>query len=276
MKKQFLLLIGIIALFLSCKKELDLAIQDKECANFTLFDAIAQERFGACNGLTGTRQTNVFDVSFKYDGPDRCLNSLYRKVTFRDQNDAVVFSSFQDPDTVKVGSSDFSFSNGIASFSFAFDMGSVARYEQVAYATIDFQTQNENGDESNFLTSVIVMPCKSIPVSNITQQDYIVRSTSVQVALFDDAAEDGDIITIILNGVIIAENVTIFNNPIIFNVNIDPNIANTLTFYAVNEGSSSPNTVDGYINDGFSGIQDFPSVGLRQGETVSFRLIPQI
>ena len=271
MKRYIFIIIGVLALFASCKKELVIDIQETRCKNFKISNA--------SNTLTQPNcpmdiTSNTFNVRFNYDGDDECLKSIHRKVTFFDSNNNKIGSLTQDPDSVSVDEPTVSVGGGSASFKFTFNMASVSDYNDIQYATVDFRTKNSNLDESNFLSLLVTMPCKTIPSPSTTKTDFVVRKTTdLCVSLRDDAAEDGDIITIIVNGNVVAQNVVIYNTPKTFKFNIDPTAQNYITFYAVNEGSSSPNTVVGSVTDGVQ-THNFDQ-NLKQGETVSFNLIYQ-
>lgn len=270
MKKQFLALIGVLALFLSCKKELDLAIQDQECADFRIFNA--QGSFQQPNA-PGNISGNRININFQYDGVERCLATIHRTVTFTRCNGQEVTATVIDPEIVSVTDPSVSVGNPNVSFKIDFEMASAAEYNDICSVSIDFFTQNENEEDSNFLTVILPFPGKALPPPTNFNDTFTVRTLNLQVTLRDDAAEDGDIITIIVNGQVVANNVEIFNFPQTFNFTIDPTIANSITFYAVNEGSSSPNTVTGEINDGVTFPPPQFNRGLLQGQTVSYNLV---
>lgn len=267
--RTFIYVLLIIPLLLgSCKKSVELDIIESRCSDFSISNGTGELTNPNINtGLTG----NTFIVEFNYNGDQECLNLIDRRVTFFDQNQNEISPISADLDTISASDPLVSVNNGRARFSYTFEMADPTTYNNIQYAVINFNTENITGSISNKLSVLIIMPGKSIPPPTNLSQQFIVRGTNLRVELFDDASEDGDIVTIIVNGQVIANNVTIFNRPQVFNFTINPNTTNYITFLAVNEGSSSPNTVAGTVIDGFN-AQSF-NVGMRQGETISFDLV---
>lgn len=270
MRTLIYLVVAIGLLLSSCKKSVELDIIESRCKDFAIFNGTGEVTNPSINnGLTG----NTFIVEFNYNGDEECLSLIDRRVTFFNQNQNTINPISADNDTISATAPSVRVGNGRATFTYTFNMADVNTYESIQYAIINFNTENITGSTSNNLSVLITMPGKTIPPPTNLSQQFNVRSTSLQVELFDDASEDGDIVTIIVNGQIIANNVTIFNRPQVFNFTINPNTTNYITFLAVNEGSSSPNTVAGTVIDGFR-AQSF-NVGMRQGETISFDLVFQ-
>ena len=257
-------------LSLGCTKNLEIEIIESRCKDFRIYNATSTLQNPNC---PGDINSNEFTVSFDFGGDGECLNSIHRTARYFDENNNEVFPVSEDPDSVHVDESSVTVSGTTVTYTYFFQMASNATYDDVQYVTLDFYTQNSNLNQSNYLNVLQVMPCKSIPTPTTTSGDITVNNTEIEVSLFDNAAEDGDIITIMLNGIVVAQNVEIFNTPKVFSFSLDPTISNYITFYAVNEGSSSPNTVQGTVDDGFQ-TYSF-NEGLRQGETVSFQLIYQ-
>lgn len=266
--KQILIYISFSFLFFGCTKSLDLEIIESRCKDFSISNASYVFENPNCPGnISG----NTLKVSFSFSGDDECLNSIHRTVVFYDENNKVITPSTQDSVLVHTTNPTVFVANGYASFEYEFNMSSIGAYEQISYVTMNFYTQNEILNQSNKLAIVAGLPCKSIPVPSSTSKTIEVKSTDLKVSLWDNAAEDGDIITIIINGVIVQNNVRIYKTPKTFSFTIDPSQTNYISFYAVNEGTSSPNTASGTIDDGRTS-QSF-DVGMREGETISFQLI---
>lgn len=72
-------------------------------------------------------------------------------------------------------------------------------------------------------------------------QDVTVDSRQVEMRLWDHGEQDGDIVTVLLNGQPLVSGFTITNAGVAFRLLLNPG-PNRLTVYAHNEGSSSPNT----------------------------------
>jgi hypothetical protein len=87
------------------------------------------------------------------------------------------------------------------------------------------------------------------------------------IQLWDNAAEDGDIVSAYLNGSWIIENHSLLNDTTDFNFSTSllNSGSNDLVLFALNEGSSGPNTVSIAING--KEITNFQP-GLLTGEAV--------
>ncbi len=252
-----------------CTKKLELDIVESKCKDFRISDASYEFKNPNC---PKNIKSNTLTIKFKYNGDAECLNSIHLKlVKFYNENNTVINPATLSSDSLSKTAVGVSVSNGVAQFDLDFAMNSIADYDNISYITVNFNTKNANGNESNRLAVVANLPCKSIPVPSITDGKIDVKSTQISVSLWDNAAEDGDIITIIVNGKIVSNNVEIFTAPKTFTFTIDPSQKNYISFYAVNEGTSSPNTASGTVNDGVSN-QSF-NLGMSQGESYSLDLV---
>lgn len=273
--KKFILLLSVSLLFIGCTKNLELDIIESQCKDFRISNA--QSTFevepNASNCPITDLTGNTINITFNTSGVNDCLNSLHRTVVFYDEQNNKITTISQDADSINITDPTFVIGSNLVSFKFSFNMASFAEYDRISYATINFYTQNEILNQSNKLAIVANLPCKQLPDPTIFDQTITVRNTSLTVRLWDNASEDGDIITIIINNEIVASNVLILNTPKTFTFNIDPTADNHISFFAVNEGTSSPNTVSGDLNDGFTS-QSF-GVDMNEGETISFDLIYQ-
>jgi hypothetical protein len=267
---KFKIAIAALCLFMisACTKSLEIDIVESKCKDFKISLATYDFKNPNC---TGTLTSNTLKIGFNYDGDKECLNSIQMNVRFFDANNTQIFPISLTADSLHSSSPNVTISTGKASFNIDFEVATAAIYDNISYVTVNFNTKNENQNESNRLAVVANMPCKTIPPPASTDQTYIVKKEKLTVSIWDNAAEDGDIITIIVNGDIVAENVTIYNSPKSFTFNILPSAKNYIRFYAVNEGTSSPNTASGSINDGVS-TQSF-NVGMNEGESISFDLV---
>ena len=79
--------------------------------------------------------------------------------------------------------------------------------------------------------------------------NIIASSQQITLALWDDAVEDGDSVSININGKWIVQGFPVKKNPQFINVKLDPG-PNTITFVADNLGSIPPNTSILEIIDG--------------------------
>lgn len=271
--KRLIIVLSILSVlgFGACTKSVELDIIESRCKDFRISDAKSEFSNPNCpKDITG----NTINASFNYSGDKECLNSIHMVTKFFDVNNNELFPKSLSADSLHISDANVSVGNGTASFKITFDMNSEAEYENINYFTVNFYTKNENLNLSNKLAIVKNSTCAStLAPPTSTSGTITVKNKLVKVSIWDDAAEDGDIITIIVNGVVVEPNVQIFHAPKTFDFTIDPAIQNYIQFYAVNEGTSSPNTAAGTINDGFS-TQSF-SVGMKQGESISYSLVYQ-
>jgi hypothetical protein len=81
-------------------------------------------------------------------------------------------------------------------------------------------------------------------------KDLVFNSTDISVKIWDHGRQDGDIVSIYLNGssVVTKHYLTYYKRE--FKIKLDPNKSNDLFLYAHNLGTSPPNTVSVEISDG--------------------------
>lgn len=77
-----------------------------------------------------------------------------------------------------------------------------------------------------------------------------VKSKTVTVKIWDDAHEDGDIVSVFLNDTRIKKEITVKKEEYVFTLDLKEEV-NTFKLLAHNEGESSPNTAAIMIDDGF-------------------------
>jgi hypothetical protein len=269
--KSLIKLISTLALFIiaGCTKSLELDIVESKCKNFRISNASSEFTNPNC---TKDINSNTLKVNFQFSGDEECLESIHMIVKFYDDNNNVINPISLTADSLNKTSPKVKVSNGQVSFDIDFTMASNAEYEKINYITVNFNTQNRTRNESNKLAVVKTSPCTPVlPPPTATNGTIQVKDTTITVAIWDNAAEDGDIITIIVNGEVKAANVEIFHAKKTFKFTISSTTQNYISFYAVNEGTSSPNTASGTVYDGNS-TQSF-NVGMKQGESYSFNLV---
>ncbi len=79
--------------------------------------------------------------------------------------------------------------------------------------------------------------------------EQIVKSKTVTIKIWDNEKEDGDIISVYLNGARIKKEITVKKTEHIFTLDLKEG-ANTFKLFAHNEGQQSPNTAAILIDDG--------------------------
>lgn len=81
-------------------------------------------------------------------------------------------------------------------------------------------------------------------------KDLEFNSTSIVVKIWDHGRQDGDIVSIYLNGASVVNKHYLTYYKREFKIELDPNTSNDLFLYAHNLGDSPPNTVSIEISDG--------------------------
>ena len=89
------------------------------------------------------------------------------------------------------------------------------------------------------LKFTVVHPDPPRPTGGLS--NIVTRSSRITVKIWDHGDEDGDIVSIYVNGQAVAEFVEIFHTPKTFKFTIQPG-DNRIVFRAENEGLQSPNT----------------------------------
>ena len=252
-----------------CTKSLEIDIIESKCKDFRISDATSEFTNPNC---PKNINSNTLRVNFSFSGDEECLNSIHMIVKFYDAGNNVLNPTNLTAASLHKSNPNVTISNGKVQFDIDFSMLNSDEYDKINYITVNFYTENSSQNQSNKLAIVKSTPCvSSLPPPSSTNGTIQVKDTTITVSLWDNAAEDGDIITIIVNGKVVAENVEIFHAKKTFTFKISSTSQNYISFYAVNEGTSSPNTASGTVYDGNS-TQSF-DVGMRQGESYSFNLV---
>ncbi len=147
---------------------------------------------------------------------------------------------------------------------------------KVNYVVLSYLIENEFEDQSNELALRVHFPCTVIDDDDYTvvEPDSVIlvdrTPGTFPVEFWDHAAEDGDLITAYLNGKIIVEKLELFHEHKVFNMSKDwlvDGSDNDLVVFALNEGSSGPNTVSMAVNGKEANLGTFAK-GLRTGNAV--------
>lgn len=255
----------LMALFTQCNdKDLELEVIETACSDFFIDNAtyVFSE-----NSDCGNEQINI---SFDYDGDKDCIHLVKIKPRFYDVNGNEL-TQFDSTEQL-ILAENTSISGNSISLDFCFNYTLASDTADLNYLQIDFHTENEQGNESNEIgirANIPGAPVKQ-PTENDFSQEYFVRSKTITLFVFDDAAEDGDIISVNVNNEWMIENKMIFKEGERISLTIQEAATNFLMLYAVNQGSSGPNTLAGTINDGIT-EQRF-DLNLNTGEVAYYKI----
>jgi hypothetical protein len=94
----------------------------------------------------------------------------------------------------------------------------------------------------------------------------------ITVTLFDNAEIDGDIITVLFNGEVVAQQKSLTDKPITLKLKAIKARDNTLTMYAENQGKIPPNTAIMRVQSGDNYYKVFLSADDKKNASVVFRV----
>lgn len=207
-------------------------------------------------------------INVGYNGSEECLHLVNNSPVIYNSNNQelnpLAYTSIILRDQISIQSNQLD-------YLFEVNFVNLTAAKELNHIVLDLNTENELGVESNTLQIRMNTSCSKVDPSNYSinpNATSIPRSqSSFTIRLWDNAAEDGDIVSVYLNGQWIIENHTLTNAGNNFNFStslLNPG-ANDLVVFALNEGSSGPNTVSIAING--KEVQNFKP-GLLTGEAV--------
>ncbi len=99
-------------------------------------------------------------------------------------------------------------------------------------------------------------------------KELVVGTENIQVKLWDHGRQDGDVVSIYLNGEPVVAKHTLTYKKKVYEVKLDPKRSNDLFLYAHNLGRFPPNTVSIEINDGSTAENIILNSDLKSCEAV--------
>lgn len=248
---SLLLVTGLLLLLSACtNKSVDIDVRQRGCDNFTIFSPTYEMMSDP--SCTGSPLVASFKITFSYSGDDQCL----RRIVI-------------DTDT-KVSNGE---GNKIETAAYAMEFSDTSHLVQIDRTTkkITFQfdiTFQNTADANSFNDAYIVFHCESlegdatphaklhfygecsVPPANIGNpvSTINVRNDEIKVKLWDNASQDGDIVSIYLNGTWVLTQYTLKNAGETFTWPIIQGQNNDLILVANNQGSVGPNTCSISIN----------------------------
>lgn len=107
---------------------------------------------------------------------------------------------------------------------------------------------------------------------NKVYETIIIAEEEITVSLYDNAEIDGDIITVLFNGEVVASQKTLSDKPITLTLKIVKGRENILTMYAENQGRVPPNTALMRVQSGSNYYKVFLSADDKKNGSVVFRV----
>lgn len=256
----------IVLLFvLGCtKNSLDIEVEQDACKRFKISSPSYRLLEDPCSGSVKIRA----EVSFRFNNSSECLQLVNNfPVFYKSNNDELNALTYNG----QVERTLLTITDETVTYIFEAEFADLATAQLLNHLVLDFNTEDELGTESNTLQIRINTSCSTVDPGSydVNSDDVIIpRNQGVfTIRLWDNAAEDGDIVSVYLNGDWIIENHSLLKagTDFTFSTSLLNIGANDLVVFALNEGSSGPNTVSIAING--EEINNF-NPGLLTGEAV--------
>lgn len=265
LNKIYCLGVLLVWLFTGCTdKSLDIEAEQDACKRFKISSPAYQLLEDPCSGSLKIRA----QISFEFNRSAECLHLVKNLPVFYRSNNseinAVAHTSIIERNNLTVNDKS-------VTYIFEASFNDLASAQELNHIILDFYTENELAVESNTLQIRLNTSCSTLDQSSYdvnTNEVFIPRNQQFfTIRLWDNAAEDGDIVSVYLNGQWIIENHSLLNAGTNFNFSTALLIpgANDLVVFALNEGSTGPNTVSIAVNG--QEINNFRP-GLLTGEAV--------
>lgn len=250
----------------SCNKNLDLEIVEVRCLDLRISEPEYEFIDSPCGDEIGQR---AFEIQFQYDGDEECIFLVELEANFFDINGNKINTIIGDTTSLLTSGPFVDVTSSTVTFRYCYEFTDLADTNRLTYLQVDFHTENEIENESNELGVRLNIPGAPVLIPDPPAQTLEVNSKNTIINVRDDAAQDGDVISIYVNGTWIIENKTITNAG--ENISLPLQLGeNFVLFYAVNEGDSPPNTLAAIVDDGFV-TQDF-DLSMSKGETQAIKI----
>lgn len=268
--KNTLTYIFLLLLFTTCsKKSITIETYEAGCKELVLSKSNYQL---LSNCYTSGQKQASYSASISVGHNDKvnCLDFISVIATFKDNYGNVLSGTYKahyqltDPE-VSYSSSEFKIR-----FDWTIDPAYVDRFESVS---IEIFSQNELNAQSNRLYFTIPISCTQIaaPIIGSFPYDIVTSESSntskVNISFYDFGTDDGDIIDVYLNNVLVISNLTLTKSKQSFDLTLNTG-DNYLIVKALNEGSIPPNTCAINVNSGRK-IELTP--GLSKGQAVNIK-----
>ncbi len=272
--KQVLFYVSLIlsVVLSSClNKKLDISLIEPACKKFR----IEGIRYGFTSDPTCDSAATSGEVWIKgeIDGELECFDYMEVEVKFYDINDVELTSLTGathrfSRDEITIDGNTFTIN---IPYTFA-----PADYKNINYIHLNYHSENELGSESNELNLRANPPCAPMQTPS-TYEETITVSDSVQyivVKFYDNASEDGDLVSLNVNGSWVLQNILLTNAGTNYNIPVVKG-TNWLNLYALNQGSSGPNTVSITVFTSNPADEKSFSLNMKTGENKAFQIVVQ-
>jgi hypothetical protein len=229
-------------------KKLSLDLIETACKDFKLSDLTMTTLSDPSCG--GGSVTGSIKFVVPFSGETDCIDNIKIEPTFYRANNTSI-ANVSSINSLPVSSTPgVVIANGAITFIFDYQFANATDADALNHILFRVHTENEVGNQSNIVDTRYNATCSTVDPSTYTvKKTENVSSSTVQITLYDDGAEDGDIISMNLNDSWVLENYSLTNAGATFSYAINSG-SNLLVFYAVNQGSVGPNTCAISINGG--------------------------
>ena len=230
--------------FLGCKK-LTLEIEETKCKKIRLKNPSYARVTSLCSNGD---QHQAIDVSFDFDGDAECLYLIdFKKIKFVNSSGQNMNSINYSDDDLLMSDNRVTITGNSVTFHYCYEFNNASDTSELGYIQLNWQTENDLENESNSIGIRINFNTSNGSTDpNVYEHTYTSDEQTIQLLVWDNADEDGDIISINHNGTWIRENLFITNAPKTIIVTLTRG-HNFLNFYAVNQGDAGPNTLSAQI-----------------------------
>lgn len=262
--KRSSIVILIIVLFSCTDKSIDIEVIQNECKRFKIESPSYELIEDPC--LSGVKLKAK--VKFGFSRSADCLNQLKNSPVFYAADNSTLNPKAY---SALLSKPQLIISDNTVEYLFEVEFLDETAAKQLNHIVLDFNTQDELGVSSNTLQIRINTSCSTVDPNsyNLNKNSVTIPRTQnvFTIRLWDNAAEDGDIVSVYLNGNWLIENHTLTKagHAFSFDTALLNHGANDLVVFALNEGSSGPNTVSIAVNG--NEIPNFKP-GLTTGEAV--------
>ena len=144
--------------------------------------------------------------------------------------------------------------------------------KQPSITKVDNKNETQNKVEIKPIIPAPKLPNGLEKRDNKVYETIPITEEEITVNLYDNAEIDGDIITVLFNGEVVALQKTLSDKPIMLKLKAIRGKDNTLTMYAENQGKIPPNTAIMRVQSGGDYYKVFLSADDKKNGSVVFRL----
>ena len=264
-----LVLVSITLLVISsCTKKLEIDVVESRCKNFRISNGFYRFVDSDCGP---DPEFKSLEITFDYNGDRECLHDIEAEAFFYNINGSLISGvRAVVTDSLESDGPYVTLNGNKATFHYCYQFTNINDTADLSYIQVNFHTENELDAESNEISVRANLGSVNMP-DNFDDEINVFRD-NITFRIWDDAQEDGDIISINFNGTWIIENRLITNAGEFIDLQLQPG-TNWILFYAVNQGSSGPNTLKTSYDDGFSVVPPTFDFSMLQGETRAVKII---